>query len=175
MADLPEAVLAHVSQGRVRLKVPAKKNDADFFSRLEKFLTPLPGVERVEVNPLTGSVLVFHSLNLGSREDLRSLATSSEIGGLFTLKAHQSDAALPRSPAVPLARSLATSLATLNEQVRGLSGGFVDVPTLAIAGLVAVSIRQMREGVVFIPAVTALWYASSLLKDQLPKGQESSR
>jgi hypothetical protein len=172
MADLPEAAIAHVIPGRVRFKVPAKKHDADFFSRLRNFLGSLPGVERVEVNPLTGSVLVLHRLNLTSREDLELLAASSEMSGLFRLALQHSEIAPPRP--VSLARSLATSAATLNERIKGLTGGIVDVPTLAIAGLVAVSIRQMREGVVFIPAITALWYASSLLKDQLHEGREGN-
>jgi hypothetical protein len=165
MADLPQAVVAHVSQGRVRLKIPAKKRDAAFFSRLGQLLTPLPGIERVEVNPLTGSVLVVHRLNLTSREDFDVLAASSEKSGLFTLAPHYTQTAAPRP--VPLARSVAASVATLNDQVKDLTGGIVDVPTLAIAALIAISIRQMREGVVFIPAISALWYASSLLKDQL--------
>lgn len=62
-------------------------------------------------------------------------------------------------------------MATLNEQVKDLTGGIVDVPTLAIVGLVAVSIGQMREGVVFMPAMTALWYAGSLLKDQVQESR----
>jgi hypothetical protein len=169
MADLPEAVIAHVSRGRVRLKIPAKKRDAGFFSHLEHFLSRLPGVEEVKVNPLTGSIVVVHSLNLTSREDLDSLAASSSMSGLFTLATPDIQQAPPR--AEPLARILAARLATLNEHVKGLTGGMVDVPTLAIASLVAVSIRQLREGVVFIPAVTALWYAGSLLKDQLQEGR----
>jgi hypothetical protein len=68
---------------------------------------------------------------------------------------------------VSLARSLATGLAGLSEQIRGVTGGIVDVPTLVIAGLVVVSVRQWQRGAVFMPAATALWYASSLLKDQM--------
>jgi hypothetical protein len=169
MAEVPEAVIAHVSQGRVRLRVPAKKRDADFFSALERLLAPLPGVERVEVNPLTGSVLVHHSLNLASREDIDLLAAPSETSGLFRLAARHTQTASPRPDS--LARSVATSMATLNEQVKDLTGGIVDVPTLAIVGLVAVSIGQMREGVVFMPAMTALWYAGSLLKDQVQESR----
>jgi hypothetical protein len=43
----------------------------------------------------------------------------------------------------------------------------VDLPTLALVGLLAVSVVQMSEGVVAVPAITALWYASSILRDQL--------
>ena len=165
MADLPEAMIAHVSQGRVRLKIPAKKRDADFFSRLRHLLAPLPGVERVEVNAVTGSVLVVHHLNLTTREDFGVIAASSEASGLFALAPHDRQTAAPRP--VPLARSVAAGVAAVNDQVKDLTGGIVDVPTLALAALIAISIRQMREGVVFIPAISALWYASSLLKDQL--------
>jgi hypothetical protein len=173
MPDLPQAVIAHVTDGRIRLKVPARKHDAEFFSRLEAFLGGVPGIDRVEVNPLTGSVLVIHTLKLTSREDLDLLASSSQLSEMFTLASCDSSPVTPHRAS--LAQAMATSLAAMNSQIKGLTGGVVDVPTLAIVGLLAIGIRQLRAGVVYIPAVTALWYASSLLKDQLPehRGPES--
>jgi hypothetical protein len=167
MDSLPEAFIAHVSQGRVRLKVPAKKHDANYFSQLKEYLAPLPGVEKVEVNPLTGSVLVLHRLELKSLEDLNSMAAYSEMTGLFKV-------AVPTANSVPVAQSLADGLAGLNENVKGLSGGMVDIPTLAFVALLTVAVVQMSEGVVAVPAITALWYASSILKDQLQENRGGS-
>jgi hypothetical protein len=62
----------------------------------------------------------------------------------------------------------------LNENVKGLSGGMVDIPTLAFVALLTVAVVQMSEGVVAVPAITALWYASSILKDQLQDNREGS-
>ena len=175
MADLAEAVIAHVSRGRVRLKVPEKKHDADFFRALEGQLAGFPGVEKVEANPVTGSVLVLHRLNLRSSEDVDVLAASSSFSSLLKLVfRNANEPAQPHRGSVSLARNWAMSLATLNEQITASTGGVVDMPTLAIAGLVAISLRQMRQGVIFIPAMTALWYASSLLRDQLQDGHRSS-
>jgi hypothetical protein len=168
MASLPEAFVTHVSQSRVRVKIPGKKNDREYFSQLKDYLSPLPGVEKVEVNPLTGSVLVLHRLDLKSLEDLKSMAAYSEMTGLFKL------AMLPTVNSVSIAQSLADGFAGLNENVKELSSGIVDVPTLAFVGLLAVSIVQMSEGVVAVPAITALWYASSILKDQLQGNREGS-
>jgi hypothetical protein len=104
---------------------------------------------------------------LKSLEDLNSVAAYSEMTGLFKL-------ALPAADSASLAQSLAVGFAGLNESVKGLSSGMVDIPTLAFVGLLAVSVVQMSEGVVAVPAITALWYASSILKDQLQDNRSDS-
>jgi hypothetical protein len=170
---LPEAVVVHVSRGRVRLRIPARKHDAAFFSDLERRLAPLPGVEKVEVNPVTASVLVLHRLNLTSREDFAALATSSPLSGLLTLTPPQINRVANPAGSISLGQSWAMSLARLNDRMRSSTEGLVDVPTLGVVALVAVGIRQMRQGALFMPAMTALWYASFLLKDQLPQDGQS--
>jgi hypothetical protein len=169
MADLPEAFICHVSTGRVRVRIPSKKNDRDYFSRLTEYLSPLPGVQKVEANPLTGSILVLHNIDLKSVDDLKPVADYSEMSGLFKI-------IVPETSVRPLAHDVAASFAALNETVKAATSGTLDIPTLAFVGLVGVSIVQMSEGVVAVPAITALWYASTILKDQLtdPKREQST-
>ncbi|HVO95091.1 MAG TPA: hypothetical protein VMT22_19710 [Terriglobales bacterium] len=169
MADLPEAFVSHVSQGRVRVKIPAKKNDRGYFSELKNHLVPLPGVVKVETNSVTGSVLVLHSLDLKSLDDLKTMSQYPEMMGLFKL-------AEPQTGNVSFGRDLAGAFAGLNETVKGVTGGVVDLPTCGILGLLGLGIWQISRGEVAVPAVTALWYASSILRDQLANGkQEDSK
>jgi len=138
------------------------RRDSDYFSRLKEYLSPLPGVEKVEANPVTGSVLVLHSIDLKSVEDLKPVSDYSEMSGLFKI-------VVPETSPVSLAQGLADAFAGLNEKVKGVTTGTVDIPTLAVLVLVGVSIVQLSEGVVAVPAITGLWYAGSILKHQLSK------
>jgi hypothetical protein len=163
MGNLPEAFVTHASQGRVRVKIPEKKKDRDYFSQLKNYLVPLPGVVKVETNSLTGSVLVLHSLDFNTLDDLRTMSQYSEMMGLFKL-------AEPGAASVSLAQGLAGAVAGVNQGVKGVTGGFVDLPTLGIAGLLGVGIWQISRGEVAVPALTALWYASSILRNQWADG-----
>jgi hypothetical protein len=167
MASLPRGFVAHVSQGRVRVKIPEKKNDQEYFSQLKKYLEPLPGVKKVETNSLTGSVLVLHTLDLKSLDDLKIMSDYSEMLGLFKV-------APPDASNASIARSLAGGFVGLNQSVQGLTAGAMDLPTLGFFGLLGVGLWQMSRGEVAVPAITALWYASSLLKDQLAKEKEKT-
>ncbi|GMU45777.1 MAG: hypothetical protein AMXMBFR26_05590 [Porticoccaceae bacterium] len=50
--------LAHFAPGRLRLRVARIKTDAPFAARLQDRLAAVPGVRKLELRPLTGSVLI---------------------------------------------------------------------------------------------------------------------
>lgn len=164
MAELPEAFVTHVSEGRVRVKIPARKHDEEYFSQLKGYLKPLPGVQKVVTNPLTGSVLVLHSLDLKRLEDLESMSQYSEMMGLFKV-------VQPNGKSISLAEGIAGGIAGIDASVKGVSAGFLDLSTLSILSLLGITIWQISRGEVAVPAVTALWYASSLMKERLDKGK----
>ncbi|MFI5307863.1 MAG: HMA2 domain-containing protein [Polyangiales bacterium] len=55
------ALLAHASTGRTRLRIPSRRNDEDYFAALSRALSECPGIDHVEANPRTGSVLLLHT------------------------------------------------------------------------------------------------------------------
>ena len=62
MADpLPIAEIVHAMPGRARLRIAARRGDAVFFASVATGLSTIPGVHKVEVRPLTGSVVILHS------------------------------------------------------------------------------------------------------------------
>jgi cation transport ATPase len=52
------AHIVHHTPGRLRLKVAGAKRNADFLDRVKDALGPIQGIREIEVNPVTGSVLV---------------------------------------------------------------------------------------------------------------------
>src|SRR5260370_33396514 len=61
MVDLREGRVCPLSPGRLRLRIPEKRRDDAFFRTVEQRLAGWDSVDRVEVNPLTASVLVTFS------------------------------------------------------------------------------------------------------------------
>jgi hypothetical protein len=158
MADLPSAYISHISSGRLRLKIPSKKADQGYFSFLKEQLSSLPGVQEVVVNPVTASLLVRHTYDPRDM-DLKSMEELTEVSGLFKLQIPE------RAKQASVAEQMADTMEGLNEQLKERTNGAVDFQSLAFLGLVGVSLFQASKGMVMIPAITALWYASSILQD----------
>ncbi len=53
------ARIVHRSAGRLRLRVPQRRHDLPFFLRLYEALRDQPEIDEVNINPATGSVLVW--------------------------------------------------------------------------------------------------------------------
>jgi hypothetical protein len=158
MADLPYAYISHITSGRLRLRIPSKKADQAYFFSLREHLSSLPGVQAVVVNPVTGSILIRHTYDPKDM-DLKPVAEYTEASGLFKLQIPE------QTERVSIAEQVAGSMEGLNAQLKEWTNDAIDFQSLAFLGLVGVSLFQAGKGLVMIPAITALWYASSILKD----------
>jgi hypothetical protein len=74
---LASAFISHRSAGRLRLRIAEKRKDTVYFSQLQGKLQKLDKRLRVDVNPLTGSVLIEHPT------DLSEIMLQVETLGLF--------------------------------------------------------------------------------------------
>lgn len=147
---LPQAQVSHQSPWRLRLRIPSQRGQMEYFNKVAQQLMQCPGVERVEANPLTASILVLPGI--GTAE----LAKYAKTKRLFQFAAQDS-----LSP--PVTEMLAANFRGLNQELRRLSGGVVDIGTLAFAALVTGAIIQWQKGHILGPASTLFWYAAGLL------------
>jgi hypothetical protein len=146
----PSAFLQHSVPGRLRIKVPGKRSDSEFFSRLERELAECPGVTGVSVTPLTGGVLIRHAT------DVEELNACVREHGLFELQPSV-------GPAARLLQDVSERLKPLNTTVSGVVGRDVDVNAIIFRALVFMAIFQLFRGRVLASAVTLLWYAYTLV------------
>ena len=143
-----DAYISHRSAGRVRLRVPERKRDDWYFSSLREGLLKEEGVDDVEVNPLTGSVLVT---GRGAEEAVSSLSSQ----GLVVLR--QEDI---QGKTTTLHEGVAEGFAGLDRQIKAFTGNAVDLSGLAFVALVAAGLYQIGKGNFAAPAwYTAFWYA----------------
>lgn len=146
----PPAYITHHTTHRLRIKIPSQKGDGDYFSRLRAFFVQKVGVERVEVNPLTGSLLIV------TREELRHPLDIVGSSQWFELRENGSDVQ-------PLTQQMVQGFRALDVHVEKFTGGELDIASVAVIGLVIAGIYQVSIGNFAAPAwYTAFWYATSI-------------
>jgi hypothetical protein len=154
-AGLPEARIAHATPNRVRLKIPAKRHDEAFFRVVEQRLAGWQNIERVEVNPVTASILVHFS-------DPAALVREAINGNndLFRIVYPEQQ---EHGSAPPLLARLQKTAAAADGSLRQWTGGNLDLRTAIFTVLLVGGLQQLAQGNVAAPAATLLWYAATVL------------
>jgi len=150
----------HVLPGRLRLKVPALKADPIRARAVQERIAPQAGIRKVEVNPATGSVLVFYDESaglapLGSLQELFPSLSLTELQDRLTACAR---APTPRADA---AEDMAELFRRANAQVARITNG-LDLRVLVPLALIALALLQLRSGKTAWPSwYDFLWFAFS--------------
>ena len=154
--------LAHVASdlpGRLRVKIPARKGNREFFEDLTSSLAKEVGVQRVESNPLTASVLVIH----GSTS-IRILERV-ESSGIFKVGKEVSK----ETGRTALAGRIVQSFKSFDTGVKKFTSGELDIPSVAFLLLAGLALFQIVSGNFMAPAwYTLAWYALNIFLKGLP-------
>lgn len=142
---LPRAYISRECHGQLRFKLPRRKGDTEFFRHAAEVLERLEAVDSLQVNPMTGSILVYH------HSSLKEIAGFARKNELFALAHHAKDPLPPK-------------------QQRS-----IDLATATTLLLVLLGLIQVARGRVLGPASTLLWIAWQLAsKGQSPKGDSKA-
>jgi hypothetical protein len=159
---LPEAHVSHCTIHRLRIRIPSKRGSNSFFRTMEKGLSTLPGIESVEVNPLTGSVLVCH------RSDTISICELIRQRCIVNLKEGG------RKRTTSLRQDISQGVRAVNTHVSCLTGGKIDLLDVVGLYLIGAGAYQLIKGNFMAPAwYTAFWYAFGILS-KAPSGDKTS-
>ncbi len=163
----PQANISHQTTRRLRLRIPRRKRNVAYFARVRDELSHCEGVERVEANPHTGSVLIHH------RSTPEAIARFAEEHHLFAV------APTALTPGRSLAAKVNEGAKILDSRLDGITAGRVDLTSMSIVGLVVLGIFQgVRRG--FLPAGgNLIWWAITLLlaykKGAVPSSSDLGR
>jgi len=140
----PRVRLVHRTRDRLRLRIPEKRKDLQYFLGLYDSLREIPGIADVEINPVTSSILLRFPCEVADSV----FGTLYQIGLLSVdAEAHTS----PREPG-PIGHFLSRQRTSV-----------VDIRAVLLLFLVALAVHQIRRGVLLVPALSVLWYAYDLL------------
>lgn len=145
---VPAAHIVHRLRGRLRLKVPDKRRDADWLTEAASRLERMPGVRRVETRIISGSLLIYHQAGTALEERLASVDS-------FRI----TNASIATPPVLDPALD---GLSRSQRKLKRRTGGRVNLETLLIALLVLAALGQALRGQIMVPAVSLLWYAAQL-------------
>jgi hypothetical protein len=154
MPSPPAARVTHFTTRRLRIRVPEKRRDAAFFSLVADRLAAWDSVERVETNPLTGSILVYFT------DAHRLFAEAAAKNDLLDIDFDAIEAGLAE-PVVT--RAALRSFETAEVALRRWTNDQVDVRSVLFLLLLAGGAYQLLRGRLAAPAPTLLWYAGDLI------------
>jgi hypothetical protein len=154
MPSPPAARISHFTPRRLRIKVPEKRRDRGFFDTVAERLVTWESVERVETNPLTGSVLIHFSdperlfLEAAVKNDLFDIDFESTFG----------DSAAPA-----VTEAAVRSFETADHALRRWTQNKIDMRGVLFVLLLAGGVFQLLRRRLDAPAPTLLWYAGDLI------------
>lgn len=159
-----DASITHNMEGRLRIRVPSKKRDEPYFAAVKDVLSAVEGVDEVEVTPQTGSVLVFH------HTDTEAITQAGASKDLFKINP------APEVRNTMLHDSVSAQVGKINDRIKELSEGGVDLRGLAFIALLGTGIYQIARGNFTAPAwYTAFWYALGLFGKTANNGNSASK
>ncbi|NTV09804.1 MAG: hypothetical protein HGA47_03415 [Zoogloea sp.] len=146
------AVHAHVRHdigNRARIVIPEKRGQHAYLEQARQALSAAPGIDEVEANPLTGSLLVTH------HTDIATIARLADDLDLFSIV---------EDTVVTVRAKIRQRLARLSGDLRSLTGGSVDLGDLTFLILIGIALREAARGhFVQPPVATLIWYAITAL------------
>ena len=163
--DAPVVQVVHDSPGRLRLRVPRAAPEDGTWSRAERALTGLAGVQQVRPNALASSLVVYYDDGVvGASALLDALARA----GLTVVYSSTDPEPPPAGERSHVARSIESFFGSADGEVTRLTNGTVDLRTLVPLGLGALALREILAGRVGpAPWFTLVWWAfDSFLKLQ---------
>lgn len=148
--SLAQAHVVHGGARRTRIRVPTKRGDHDYFRRTAAALKACPGVEEVEPNALTGSLLVRHDASLGDIGDF------AEIEKLFKLSEQIPAVATVTHRLIDLAKAF-------DHGLREATGGRLNGLEATSLTLLVLGLYKLAKSDILPPASTLFWYAAATL------------
>ena len=154
MPSLPAARISHFTARRLRIKIPEKRRDTDFFDTVAERLATWDSVEGVETNPLTASVLIHFSvpeilfLEAVAKNDLFEVDLDAAFGG---------------SSEPVVTKAAVQSFETADHALRRWTQNQIDMRGVLFVLLLGGGLFQLLRRRLDTPAPTLLWYAGDLI------------
>lgn len=140
------AVIAHWIPGRVRLLVPDKRGDAEYFRKLAGEFSDIKGLQKVKVNPTTGSLILEFTGGVGS---IVQRARARDLFRIDGMKIPQDAPAFLRPDTNP---------------IHLVSNRKIDSKFMLGSALGAAGVVQIFRGRILTPALALFWYAQEAFR-----------
>jgi hypothetical protein len=152
---VPYAKVVHDIPGRLRIRITDLRGANSALQQIRERLQQFDGVEKAEVNPMTGSILVLHDTSAESIIE-RAEAQKLLVFSSFELEVQS------------LRERVGIAAGDLDEKIRSATKGALDLRAVVALVFTIAAGRQVTRQNVWPAAGTLLQYASNLLKSDHP-------
>lgn len=142
--------IVHQMPGRARLRLHAARGQPAFLQGIQESLARCPHVRRVEINAVTGSILIWHD------GELNEVLKFAGDRNLFEVRAEE-----PAIDPLPIP-AIADSFRKLDEQLRSRSNDRWGLGTMSFYGLLGATAFQIVQGRILPPAGTLIFQAMTI-------------
>lgn len=156
----PNAFIKHQLPGRVRLKIPQKRGDFQYFDYIAERFSDCLGITQLQLNPPAASLLICHETDMA----FQKIAEFAEANEIFSLIDMPSDYEAITIPKLPVATITSSGLNIIDNSLLNFSQGRLDGRSLLFLALIGMAAHQMTRGNIMAPAATLLWYALQVLE-----------
>jgi Heavy metal associated domain 2 len=156
--------IVHQTTGRVRLKVAAGKNDPELLQQIAETFSAIPGMERITVSPVTGSIILNYdedhqkAFNDRLMRNLMAQGGTPMIGSEFAELAkkieNQAEFLAERSQT---ARAVVDFFKKLDEEIKIATHNVVDLKIVLAIGVIALTIFEVGAN-----TATPIWLTLSI-------------
>ncbi|HIJ59942.1 MAG TPA: hypothetical protein HPP56_04940, partial [Nitrospirae bacterium] len=145
-----EALVVHNIPGRIRLKIDSKKGNKSFFDKVMDSLVGIKEIQKIEINPTTGSIIIY------SNESSDSIIRLMKEQKLFHIV--EKNISTRR-----IHGSFKGAYNEIDKKIKTLTAGELNLADAAFLGLLGMGIYQIQRGNFTAPAwYTAFWYAMNV-------------
>jgi hypothetical protein len=169
------AYVSHHIAGRIRIRIPAARGDTEFLNKIRELAQVISGVERIECNQLTGSVLIHYAAG-GYEYFEQWLAAAGDSAAAFSLvsdprqlqdTAEESSAAPSRVPS-DTANAIVDAFRELDGKVKSATDNAVDLKVLLPLAAATLGIFTIRTTIATPLWLTLMIFAFSAFLDLHP-------
>jgi len=156
--------IAHQTAGRVRLKIAAGKNDPEMLKQIAESFSAIPGMDRITVSPVTGSIILNYNednqkaFNDRLMRNLMAQGAAPMIGSEFEELAkkieNQAEFLAERSKT---ARAVVDFCKRLDREIKLATHNVVDLKIVIAVGVIAFTILEVGAN-----AATPIWLTLSI-------------
>lgn len=160
--------IVHQVPGRIRMKIPSAKGNPDQLETYKQVLSAIPGVESIEVNPVTGSIVLVYDpdknydfgsgftnhMNRHQPEPPRPRPPTNEIDAVATKIQQEAEYLAEHSQA---ARMVVDFCSEANRQIKVATGNMLDLKMLLAVAVVGVTIFEVGAA-----SATPVWVTLAL-------------
>jgi hypothetical protein len=170
----------HSVPGRIRIKIPAGKGNAELLEEIKETFGAIPGIERITVNPTTGSLVLqydedrhdeFHG-DLQQHLPTAHRPPSNEIDEIARKFEDEAEFLAEHSQ---VARAVVDFFKDLDVRVKAASGNMIDLKIVLAIGIIGFTVLEVGASAATPVWVTLVIFSLNHFIEMHPPGARAGR